>query len=102
MEGDYLVNIFINQRMAMSRTIPFRKNAQGKVVAELTPALLNDLGVNVDHLPAFKDLPKDKPVKDLAELIPQSSVKLDIARLRLDISIPQVAMQPGKNSRMDP
>lgn len=101
-EGDYLVNIFINQRMAMSRTIPFRKNAQGKVVAELTPALLNDLGVNVDHLPAFKDLPKDKPVKDLAELIPQSSVKLDIARLRLDISIPQVAMQPGKNSRMDP
>ncbi|MDP0959234.1 FimD/PapC N-terminal domain-containing protein, partial [Klebsiella pneumoniae] len=39
-EGDYLVNIFINHRMAMSRTIPFRKNAQGKVVAEMTTALI--------------------------------------------------------------
>jgi len=101
-EGDYLVNIFINQRMAMSRTVKFVKNTQGKVTAELTPALLDKLGVNVEHLPAFKNLPTNKPVDDLAVLIPQSSVKFDISRLTLNISIPQIAMQPGKNSRMDP
>jgi outer membrane usher protein len=101
-EGDYLVNIFMNQRMVMSHTLAFRKNAAGKVVAELTPDLLSELGVNVGRLPEFKELPKDKPINDLAALIPQSSVKFDISRLRLDISIPQVAMQPGKNSRMDP
>lgn len=101
-EGNYLVTIFVNQRMAMSRTIEFRKDTHDKVTAELTPALLNELGVNTERLPAFKDLPKDKPVKDLADLIPQASSKFDIARLRLEISIPQVAMQPDKSSRMEP
>lgn len=101
-EGKYLVTLFINQREAVSRELVFSKNAQGNVVPQLTPALLAELGVNVDHLPALQTLPKDKPVGDLAALIPQSTVTFDLSRLRLDISIPQVAMQPGKDSRFEP
>lgn len=101
-EGGYLVTIFVNQHEALSMDVMFRKNAQGNIVPELTPELLNKLGVNVDHLPEFKALPKDEPVADLPSLIPQSSVKLDLSRLRLDISIPQVAMQPGRESRVEP
>lgn len=101
-EGKYVVTLFINQRETVSRELVFSKNAQGNIVAQLTPALLAELGVNVDHLPALQTLQKDKPVGDLAALIPQSTVSFDLSRLRLDISIPQVAMQPGKDSRFEP
>ncbi|WMT12463.1 fimbria/pilus outer membrane usher protein [Serratia fonticola] len=99
--GEYLVTIFVNQREAVSRELAFSKNAQGNVVPELTPELLEAIGVNVSQLPALKDLPKDKPVADLTTLIPQSTVKFDLSRLRLDVSIPQVAMQPGRESQVN-
>lgn len=92
----------MNQHEAVSRDLMFGKNTHGNIAPELTPELLNALGVNVDQLPAFKDLPKDKPVDDLSALIPESTVKFDLSRLRLDISIPQVAMQPGRDSQFDP
>ncbi|HDR2681769.1 TPA: fimbrial biogenesis outer membrane usher protein [Enterobacter mori] len=101
-EGNYLVTLFINQSEAISRELVFSKNEQGNILPQLTPALLAELGVNVDHLPALQALPKDKPVEDLAALIPQATIKFDLSRLRLDISIPQVAMQPGKDSRFEP
>lgn len=101
-EGDYLVTIFVNQREAESRELRFKKNAQGNVAPQLTPELLKTLGVNVDQLPALKDLPADQPVTNLSALIPQSTVKFDLSRLRLDVSIPQVAMQPGRDSQSDP
>lgn len=101
-EGDYLVTIFVNQREAESRDLVFKKNSQGNVAPLLTPELLKTLGVNVDQLPALKELPKDQPVDNLTALIPQSTVKFDLSRLRLDVSIPQVAMQPGRESQSDP
>ncbi|MBF7981185.1 MULTISPECIES: fimbria/pilus outer membrane usher protein [Rahnella] len=101
-EGDYLVTIFVNQREAESRDLVFKKNSQGNVAPLLTPELLKTLGVNVDQLPALKELPKDQPVDNLTALIPQSTVKFDLSRLRLDVSIPQVAMQPGRDSQSDP
>lgn len=100
--GNYPVTIFVNQREAVSRDLTFSKNAQGNVAPELTPELLDALGVNVNQLPALKDLPKNQPVANLATLIPQSTVKFDLSRLRLDISIPQIAMQPGKDSQSNP
>jgi len=101
-EGKYPVTIFVNQREAVSRELVFGKNAHGNIAPELSPELLGALGVNVDQLPAFKGLAKDKPVDDLTALVPQSTVKFDLSRLRLDVSIPQVAMQPGSDSQTDP
>lgn len=101
-EGDYLVNIFINQRDSFSRELAFKKNSSGSIVPELTPELLNELGVDVKHLPLLKDMPEDQPIMDLPAIIPHSSVKFNLASLRLDISIPQIAMQPGQESRIQP
>ena len=56
----------------------------------------------MDHLPLLKDLPKNRPVMDLPTIIPHSSVKFNLSSLRLDISIPQIAMQPGLESRVQP
>ncbi len=101
-EGEYTASVFINQQSATQATLLFTKNAQGRIVPQLTPAFLAELGVNVDSLPEFKGVPPNEPITDLAELIPQASVKFDLSKLRLDVSIPQVAMKPHYRGVVDP
>lgn len=90
--GEYAVSVFINQRAAGSKNIMFANNAQGKLTPLLTPDYLAELGVNVAHIPALKTLPKMSPIDDISAFIPEAKTQFDIAKLRLDISIPQVAM----------
>ncbi|CNI09189.1 outer membrane usher protein [Yersinia massiliensis] len=101
-EGAYLVTIFINQIEHGEQTITFQKGSRNKVEPLLTPALLDELGVNTSALPTFSNLPVDKPVEDLPALIPHAQVQFSLAKLRLDISIPQVAMQPNSSNQVDP
>ncbi|WP_246201598.1 fimbria/pilus outer membrane usher protein [Budvicia diplopodorum] len=101
-EGEYLVTLYINQNEQGQHTIEFKKDASGKAQPVLTPMKLHELGVNTDVLPEFAGLPADKPVDNLATLIPESRVKFDLSLLRLDLSIPQVAMQPNAQGTVDP
>ncbi|WP_152529961.1 fimbria/pilus outer membrane usher protein [Serratia fonticola] len=101
-EGSYLVSLWMNQADQGQHTIGFKKDAQGTVQPELTPQFLNKLGVNTSALPSFNGLPEDIPVKDLAKLIPDSQVHFDLAQLRLDLSVPQVAMQQHARGYVDP
>ncbi|WP_240651685.1 fimbria/pilus outer membrane usher protein [Serratia microhaemolytica] len=100
--GEYTVWVFINQRSAGQYTLNFQKNAQGKVEPVLTPVQLETLGVNVTQVPELKDLAKDAQIDSLGTLIPQATTKLDLPRLRLDISVPQIAMQQELRGVVDP
>ncbi|EMO4162619.1 fimbria/pilus outer membrane usher protein [Morganella morganii] len=101
-EGEYTVSVFINQQDVGQYSLNFVKNAKGQVAPEITPAQLESFGVNVTQVPALKDLPADVPVTDLSALIPKAETRLDLARLRLDISIPQVAMKSAVMRNSDP
>ena len=101
-EGHYLVTLWMNQSDQGQHTLNFKKNAQGQVQPELTPALLHELGVNTAALPGFSALPPDQPVNDLATLIPDAQVHFDLSQLRLDISVPQIAMQQNAAGYVDP
>ncbi|HHR6019992.1 TPA: fimbria/pilus outer membrane usher protein, partial [Providencia alcalifaciens] len=83
-------------------TLNFIKNAQGDIAPELTPEQLDTFGVNVPHIPVLKDLPKGELISDLGALIPQATTRLDLSRLRLTISVPQVAMQSLISRNADP
>ncbi|CNH61399.1 outer membrane usher protein [Yersinia mollaretii] len=100
--GVYLVTLFVNQIERGEQNITFREGSQGKVEPLLTPELLNELGVNINALSTFSNLPLDKPVDDLPTLIPHAKVQFSLAKLRLDLSIPQVAMQPNSSNQVDP
>ncbi|MCU6213124.1 fimbrial biogenesis outer membrane usher protein [Morganella morganii] len=94
-EGTYTVSVFVNNRSEGTETFEFRKNADGVIAPVLTPALLEAWGVNVSGVPALSALAADSQVDNLGGLIPQASAKLDLSRLRLNISVPQVAMSPN-------
>ncbi len=80
----------------------FQKNTQGKIAPVLTPSELETFGVNVRQLPDLKDLPATAEIDNIGALIPQATTMLDLARLRLDISVPQAAMQPEVRGAVDP
>ena len=100
--GNYLVDIYINEKYWSTKNIKFSAGSQGEVVAELTPDLLDKMGVNVKNLPAFRGLPADKPVQDLSKIIADSSVNFDQPQLRLNISVPQVTMKGNNGEYIDP
>lgn len=101
-EGSYTLTVVVNQRDAGQYTLDFKKNTQGRIVPQFTPALLDTLGVNVTQVPSLKKIPADQPLEDLSIVIPHALSTLKLAQLQLDISIPQVAMKPGLQNVVDP
>ncbi len=58
----------------------------------MTTESLDAMGVNTDAFPAFKQLDKQVCVP-LAEIIPDASVTFNVNKLRLEISVPQIAIK---------
>lgn len=101
-EGDYTVSVFVNNESVGRYTLAFRNKTGKMITPQITPKLLEEWGVNVPNIPTLKTLPSDDPVGDLETVIPQFTSKLDLSRLRLDVSIPQVAMSPHYAGYADP
>ncbi|MFC0228354.1 fimbria/pilus outer membrane usher protein [Serratia aquatilis] len=100
--GNYVVNLYVNQVERGQFRLDFKPDSHGNIQPGLTPELLQQLGINTKGLPAFAKLSPDSPVQELDKLIPASRVKFDFSQLRLDLSIPQIAMQPNVQDAVDP
>ena len=100
--GRYMVTLLVNQQDVGNREINFASDEQGKVVAEFTPKLLDELGVNIAAITALKALPPETKISDLGAYIADSKVTFDLAKLRLNLSVPQIAMKPESRGYVDP
>lgn len=94
--GVYRVDIWRNEEFVGSQDLTFTpaegtQPAAGGLAPCLTPALLKRLGVNIAAFPA---LMKEAPESCVAleKVIPGTEIAFDFAALRLNISLPQVAM----------
>lgn len=100
-EGEYLVDVFVNNNNVATQKVRFAKNTQGKVVPELTPAMLERFGADLSRLKLTKE-EEDKPINALGELIPSAESKFSLSQLRLDISIPQMYVARTVGGYVDP
>ncbi|WP_274538410.1 FimD/PapC N-terminal domain-containing protein, partial [Escherichia coli] len=90
--GVYRVDIVLNQTIVDTRNVNFVEITPEKGIAAcLTTESLDAMGVNTDAFPAFKQLDKQACVP-LAEIIPDASVTFNVNKLRLEISVPQIAI----------
>ncbi|MBB1200325.1 outer membrane usher protein FimD [Enterobacteriaceae bacterium 89] len=94
--GVYRVDIWRNDEFIGSQDLTFTPAegappAAGGLAPCITPALLKRLGVNSAAFPALLKESKDACV-DLAKTIPGTEIGFNFAALRLNISLPQVAM----------
>lgn len=101
-EGDYLVDVYMNQMQAFTRSMHFVKNDKGEVLPEVTPAQLKSAGVAIDRLDGLKGLAPDAVIKDLRAAVPGATVKFNLSKLRLDLTVPQVNMLVQADGTVDP
>ncbi len=101
-EGNYTVSVFVNNQDTGQFNLEFEKNVKGIITPLLTPKLLEGWGVNVSHIPELKSLSQETSLNNLADYIPYATTALDLARLRVDINIPQIAMNPEYSTGTNP
>jgi len=109
--GNYQVDLFINGNPAMSRNMLFKHLPSGADKNEvhdstglmpcLTRSDLDELGVDIRRLPADKDDPDDACLSP-GKQIPGAFTAFDFQRMRLDVSIPQVAMRNSARGYISP
>ncbi|NIF47408.1 fimbrial biogenesis outer membrane usher protein [Enterobacter sp. Ap-1006] len=100
--GNYVVTVKVNRTDMGQHAVDFAEDTQGNVVPQLTPVFLREVGVNTQGLEAFRALEDDKATPPIGDLIEHASARFNFAKLELELSIPQVAMQPSSRGVVDP
>ncbi|WP_282413046.1 fimbria/pilus outer membrane usher protein [Pseudomonas sp. PS01299] len=103
--GIYRVDLYGNETLVGRRDIDFRRHpGTGKIEACLTLEMVQQLGVDIGKLQAAGKLLGDDPnaCVDLPALIDHATVRYDVPRLRLMVSVPQSAMERGRRGYVDP
>lgn len=99
--GTYLVTLTLNGNQIDSREVNFIQT-DGRLLPEFSPAQLAELGLKVDAFPALNALEKDKPISDYARYVPDVNSQFNFAEQRLDLSIPQAALNEKARGYVDP
>lgn len=99
------MDLYGNDTLVGRRDIDFRHNTgSGKIEACLTLEMVQQLGVDIAKLQASGKFDGNDPNAciDLPALIKGASVRYDVPRLRLLVSVPQSAMERGRRGYVDP
>ncbi|QBR29273.1 MULTISPECIES: fimbria/pilus outer membrane usher protein [Pseudomonas] len=103
--GIYRVDLYGNETLVGRRDIDFRHHpGTGKVEACLTLETVQQLGVDISKLQAADKRIGNDPnaCLDLPALIDHATVRYDVPRLRLMVSVPQSAMERGRHGYVAP
>lgn len=101
-EGIYTLNVFLNNQDMGQYSISFSKNNDDVIKPDLNTKLLSEWGVDISNISSLSSFPNDKVIDELSSYIPHATAKLDLSRLRLDLSIPQIAMDPSFDKDSNP
>lgn len=100
--GTYDTAIYVNQKKVLQQQIRYDQAADGSLIAQITPDLLRALNVNVDAFPALVAYTHNAPLQQLSNYIPAADSRFDFNLMKLDISIPQAAMNNRAQDFVDP
>lgn len=92
-QGTYNMMVSVNSQTVGERDVNFAADSGQKIVPEFTVDELKALGVNTSAIPAFKNIPPDQKITNLAEYIPDAFVSFDLKNLTVNVSVPQIAMR---------
>lgn len=99
--GTYRVDLYLNGNQIDSRDVTFIL-VDGKLQPELTTAELKAMGVKVEAFPALSQKPPNVPFADLANDLPDADTTFNFNQQRLNISIPQAALDAEARGYVDP
>lgn len=99
--GEYNVDIYVNGNWFGKNRIVFKANDNKNAFTCFTANQLIEYGVKADALKVATEV-KTLDCNKLEETIEGAFYEFDTSRLRVDISIPQVAMQKNAQGYVDP
>ncbi|QIG06196.1 fimbria/pilus outer membrane usher protein [Proteus sp. ZN5] len=92
--GKYHVDVVINNTIVDSQNISFiNDETTGLLMPILTKKDLGDWGVKVDSISTLETLPPTQEITDISHYINDAKVVLELNQQKLNISIPQIAME---------
>ncbi len=98
--GVYRMDLVVNGVLIDTRDMTFVESAKGgEVFPCVTHELLDEVAVN---LKAFPDITPGDACLNLPDVIPDSSAVADFTKLRLELSIPQAAMNAALRGYIPP
>lgn len=100
--GIYRVDIWVNGERFGTDSIHFVAVEGRGLAPELTPQMLRELGVRIDAFPALASLPTETIITDPGMFIPDATARFDFDQQRLDLSVPQAALDTRARGSVDP
>ncbi|MDF7761440.1 fimbrial biogenesis outer membrane usher protein [Kosakonia cowanii] len=101
--GTYRVTVYVNgEKQGEAQDIAFVAGAENRLHALLTPAMLRRWGVKIDAFPGLAALSPETPLEDIGHYIPMATAELQFSQLRLNVSLPQAAMDARARGEVDP
>lgn len=101
MPGEYEVKVRVNRSDAGRYRLNFTE-CDNTLCPELTPAILQELGVKVAVIPGLKDLEESTVITKLGDYIPGAGAEFDFENATLNLSIPQAAMDNSARGYIPP
>ncbi len=93
--GDYLTTVYFNNNFVEKKNITYVFNkTHSALVPVLKKSELEAYGVNVDKLPLMKNVANDATIEDIGHYIENASWTFSTQQQRLDIRVPQIAVNP--------
>ncbi|ROS22885.1 outer membrane usher protein [Raoultella terrigena] len=99
--GTYPVSIWLNDQQVGQAPVEFVEDS-GTLRPVLTAAQLAEFGVNVSAFSSFNTLRDGETFTRIERYIPDASSRFDFASQRLNLSIPQAAMNAQSRGYVDP
>ncbi|MGL4352489.1 MAG: fimbria/pilus outer membrane usher protein [Aeromonas popoffii] len=91
MPGEYDVHVWLNNQRVGDFTLNFI-TCDANLCAQLTAGILKSLGVKVSAISALSGLAPEDVISDISKVIPGALSQFDFSQSKLNISIPQAAL----------
>ncbi|AOM40613.1 fimbria/pilus outer membrane usher protein [Xenorhabdus hominickii] len=89
--GTYWVDIYLNKKEVREANVEFVLK-DGKLQPKITVRQWRDMGVKIDSFPELTNFLPETVITDIGKYIPSANVEFNFNQQRLNISIPQAAL----------
>ncbi|HHR6078689.1 TPA: fimbria/pilus outer membrane usher protein [Providencia alcalifaciens] len=103
MAGTYHVDVMVNGRFVTAKEVEFiEDNTKKQLIPVLTKQELAEWGVKVAGIPTLAALPEGQAIGTIGDYIPDAKATLELTQQKLNLSIPQIAMDKTAADAISP
>ena len=99
--GNYQVDLYLNDNKVDTRNVTF-VSFNDILLPQLTVGQLGAMGVKIEAIPNLQHLPPETTLTELGHYIPDATSRFNFSTQRLDLSIPQAALNNEARGYVDP